>query len=95
MKKAPSARQLSRFALGTAVIYDFDDDSDKFCMVVGCWRWKYPDAIGQVPETREKLFNVCPQQVEWAQGYLLMPNDGSGWLYAWFGDVNTGKVKAA
>jgi hypothetical protein len=86
-EKKRSPRQLARLALGELVIYNEHpsrkDEPDRLAMVIGCWRW------GADSKTREDLFNVCPREVDWAQGYLLLPNSESRWVRCWFGDIDT------
>ena len=86
-------RQLSRINLGALVVYNMEpswtDSMPVMCMVVGCWRW------AKDMKSREDMYNVCPREVDWGQGYLLLPNGQVGWIHAWFGDVLEGKLTEA
>jgi len=59
-------------------------------MIVGSWRY------GHDMLAREDMFNVCPREVDWAQGYMLLPTElGSGFVYSWFGDIDNNRLRLA
>jgi hypothetical protein len=61
-----------------------DREQKIFCMVVGVW--DLPTSIGG---GRLSRFNVDPRMDDgWSVGYLLLPSGQSGFIYAWYGDVD-------
>ena len=92
--KIPSARALTRLPLGALCSYCDEVGGPVTGMVIGCWRYKEPTGPG-ARNHREQLVNVCPRQVDWADGYLVLPQmQGQQLIYAWFGDVSLGMLKA-
>lgn len=89
-KREIADRRTARFPLGTLVCYESIvlHSEIKTCMIVGCWQ--FSDSM----KSREELFNVCPRETRLANGYLLLPNDGTSFLYAWFGDVDNKRMHA-
>lgn len=85
----PSPRALSRHPLGAMLVFTkrqalpWPDVKPKLCMVVGCWRWGGEWYMLE----REELWRVCPQRVDWAQGYILLPSDESPIIYAEFDNL--------
>lgn len=88
--KVKADRRKARFPLGTLVCYESIvlHSEIKTCMIVGCWQ--FSDSM----KYREELFNVCPREQLGTSGYLLLPNDGSPFLYAWFSDVDNKRMHA-
>ena len=86
----PSLRALARLPLSSFVSYVVDpysDDGRTLGMVVGVWSWR---ESGNRQCSREKHFNVDPRDCATlqAEGYLILPNKGGGFIYAFFGDTN-------
>ena len=87
----------TRLALGTLCTV-LDVDGDPNCMrsvvatVVGTWAFTGASGMPGTVETRARRVNVDPRSDEAAQGYLLMPSDGGGFLLFPFGAVSLGEI---
>ena len=83
-----------RLALGTQVRFDDIIEGQVVAAVVGTWAFT---GIGGMPgtvRTRDQRFQADPKSDETAVGYLLRPIEGTGFIYAHFGDVATGDLVA-
>lgn len=86
-----------RLAIGTLCNY-LDIDGDPSCvrqviaMVIGTWAYTGNQGTPGTVETRSRRFRADPQTDESAHGYLLLPSQGTGFIYAHFGDVATGDL---
>lgn len=88
-----------RLILGTLCnVLDVDGDPSGIrqvvATVVGTWAFTRVSGMPGTVETRERRFRVDPQTDESAQGYLLLPSEGSGFFYMPFGAVHTGDLIA-
>lgn len=85
----PSPRALARLPLASFVSYVVDqhENDTVLGMVVGVWSFR---DVGGRKVVREKHFNLEPRDGAdvWAEGYLILPNKGAGFIYAYFGDTD-------
>jgi hypothetical protein len=87
-----------RLLLGT-LCNVLDVDGDPTCIraivatVVGTWSFTGASGMPGTVETRRRNFRSDPQTDESAQGYLLLPSEGSGFFYLPFGAVHTGDLQ--
>jgi hypothetical protein len=80
-----------RLALGTLCKVTVDD-REVVATVVGTWAFTGASGIAGTVETRSRKFRSDPQTDEAAQGYLMLPSEGSGFFYLPFGAVHTGDI---
>jgi len=86
-----------RLVLGTLCGYFHpasSTDAARVVTVIGTWDWDH-NAVGHPRDLTRKQARQGqdPRTDESARGYLLMPSDGSPWIFAFFGAVAEGDLK--
>jgi hypothetical protein len=79
-----------RLALGTLC----EVSGSGLGVIVGTWSFTRASGTPGTVETRERRFRADPQTDETAQGYLLLPSEGTGFFFVPFGAVHTGDITA-
>ena len=80
-----------RLVLGTLCKVTVND-REIVATIVGTWAFTGASGMPGTVETRSRKFRSDPQTDEAAQGYLLLPSEGSGFLFLPFGAVHTGDL---
>lgn len=84
-----------RLAVGTLCKINVTDDVTwAIVTVVGTWAFTGASGVAGTVETRSRKFGSDPRTDETAKGYLLLPSEGSGFIFAHWADVDCGDLVA-
>ena len=78
--------------LALATLCRVEGEEPVLAMVIGTWAYTRAEGSPGMVETRERRWRSDPQTDETANGYLLLPSKGTGFIYAHFGDVAIGDL---
>jgi len=81
-----------RLPLGTLCQFNEFIEGWVVCTVIGTWALTNASGNPGTVETRDRRWRADPQTDESAHGYLLLPSNGTGFIYAHWGDVACGDL---